>query len=181
MTHDTTSRLRMMTPPPAEPLSLSEAKSFLRIDHTLEDALVLTAITAAREAAELHLRQVLITRSYSYELVQLSHVVRLPAGPAQTVEALYAYDRTGNATEVQSTNYRLTLDGHGLVFSHVPKAESFAVEYVAGLAENAAQVPALIKQGMLHHVAVLMEQRGTDAPMPVQSLQCYQPFRRVRL
>lgn len=181
MIEDTTSRLRLLAAPVGEPLSLSEAKSFLRIDHTADDATITRAIVAARQAAEEYLRLLLLPQTYSFEVTGLCHVLPLPVGPAQTIQDIYAYDAEGNATEVNAANYRLSLDGHSVIFASIHAAASYLIEFEAGMASDAASVPALIKQGMLHHIAVLMEQRAASAPMPVQSLQCYQPYRRARL
>jgi hypothetical protein len=36
-------------------------------------------------------------------------------------------------------------------------------------------------QGILHHIAVMVEQRDGAAAMPMQAMAYYQPYRRVRL
>lgn len=41
-----------LTPPAEEPLSLAEARAFLRLDETAEDNLLATLITAARLMVE---------------------------------------------------------------------------------------------------------------------------------
>jgi hypothetical protein len=38
-----------------------------------------------------------------------------------------------------------------------------------------------MKQGLLQHVAVIVEERGGYTPLPKAALASYQPFRRVRL
>lgn len=177
MTTDTTSRLTLIAPPEEEALTLSEAKQFLRIEHEAEDASIAHAIAAARVAAEEYLRLLLLPQTYSYEFTQASHILPLPVGPAQSITEINAYDRDGNATEINANNYRLTIDGHGIVFPCVPQGESFAVEFTAGM----VHVPAPVKQGMLHHVDAMLEQRDGSGAMPAQSRQLYQPYRRVRL
>lgn len=177
MTTDLTSRLTLIAPPEDEVLTLSEAKQFLRIEHDADDALIAAAITAARVSAEEYLRVLVLPQTYSYEFTQIAHILPLPVGPAQEVAQISAYDANGNDTEISSDSYRLTIDGYGIVFPNVPAGESFAVEFTAGL----TQVPAPLKQGMLHHIAAMLEQRGGQVGLPEISRQLYQPYRRVRL
>lgn len=177
MTTDMTSRLTLIAPPEDEALTLVEAKRFLRIDHDADDAVITTAISAARMSAEDYLRILLLPQTYSYEFSQITHILPLPVGPAQTVTLLHAYDANGNATEMDHTAYRLTMDGYSLVFASLPAGTSFAMEFVAGL----TQVPAPVKQGMLHHIAAMLEQRVGQAAMPEMTRQLYHPYRRVRL
>lgn len=181
MTTDTTSRLTLLAPPEDEPLTVAEAKAFLRIEHDDEDAVIVAAIAAARASAEEYLRVLLLPQTYSYEFEELTHIVKLPVGPARSVEQFDSYDRNGNATAIDAGKYRLTIDGHGLVLPNIPKGHSFAVEFIAGLVANAEDVPAPIKQGMLHHIAAMLENRHGTTALPAQSVHLYQPYRRVRL
>ncbi|MEQ1619683.1 MAG: head-tail connector protein, partial [Terricaulis sp.] len=54
--------ITILTPPASEPITLAEAKLFLRIDQTAEDPLITTLIAAAREAVEVACGRALITR-----------------------------------------------------------------------------------------------------------------------
>ncbi len=177
MTIDTTSRLTLIAPPEDEALTLAEAKQFLRIEHDADDALITAAIMAARGAAEEYLRLVLLPQTYSYEFTQMAHILPLPVGPAQSIAEIMAYNAEGNATEVNAANYRLSVDGHGVIFPHIPGGTSFAIEFTAGL----ETVPAPVRQGLLHHVAAMLEHRGGEVAMPAVTRQLYQPYRRVRL
>ena len=177
MTIDTTSRLVLLAPPEDEALTLAEAKQFLRIEHDAEDAVIAAAIAAARGAAEEYLRLVLLPQTYSYEFTQIAHILPLPVGPAQSIAEMVAYDDAGNATEIDTASYRLSVDGYGVIFPHIPAGESFAIEFTAGM----ESVPAPVRQGLLHHVAAMLEHRGGELGMPAITRQLYQPYRRVRL
>ena len=52
--------------PPVEPVTLSAAKDFLRVDSDHEDALILDLIKSARERVEYMARTTLITRRRAY-------------------------------------------------------------------------------------------------------------------
>lgn len=177
MSTDITSRLTLIAPPDDEALTLAEAKQFLRVEHNVDDALISVAITAARASAEEYLRVLLLTQTYRYEFARIAHILPLPVGPAQIVLEIRAYDAQDNDTVIDTERYRLTIDGYGVVFPHIPDGLRFSMEFTAGL----SHVPAPVKQGMLHHIAAMIEHRAGQIAMPELSRQLYQPYRRVRL
>lgn len=182
MSHDTSSFLRLIAPPEAEPLTLSQAKAFLRIEHTAEDAAVTTAITAARQYAEAYLRTALLPQEWEYTVANpRSVILRLPVGPARAISEITLTHEVGDTQAMDAAQYRLSVDGFSLYFEAVPQTEKMAVVYTAGAYEEVEKIPAPIVQGMLHHIAVMLESRDGAAPLLVQSVSCYASFRRVML
>lgn len=182
MSDDVTSRLRLVVPPVSEPVALNEAKLFLRIEHEAEDAVIVRAIANAREACEHYLGIALLPQAWRYQCASAGALrVVLPFGPVSAIDAVTVTRADAEVLPIGESAFRLSIDGFTLIFSHALPAQVLAVEYVAAYADSAAALPALLKQGILHHVAALLEQREGQAPMPLASLQCYQPFRRVRL
>lgn len=55
--------LQTTVDPTDEPVSLEEAKTFLRVDHSDEDALISSMVTAAREYCEAFTKRHLVTRT----------------------------------------------------------------------------------------------------------------------
>jgi len=178
---DETSRLVRVNGPASEPVTLAEAKQYLRIEHTADDAVIAHAISAAREAAEEYMRVAMLPQSFSYTAPLAGTIITLPIGPAQTIASIQLYGSDGSSSVVSPSYYRLTIDGYGVVFNHSPTGVKVMVHYEAYSASNAANVSILMKQGLLQHIAVMVEERGGYTPLPKASLASYQPFRRVRL
>lgn len=181
MSDDVSSRLRVITPAASEPVTLSEAKLFLRIEHTADDEAVTRAIIAARQAAEQFLKCALLPQMLEYT-VGLSGVrrVALPVGPATAINEITVTGCDGTEREIDETLFRLSVDGYAVFFDPIPSGEFLTISYAASTADNAANLPSLVKQGILHHMASMMDREG-DAAMPLAALQCYQPFRRIAL
>jgi uncharacterized phiE125 gp8 family phage protein len=182
MSDDVSSRLRLVTPPASEPVTLSEAKLFLRIEHSDEDAAITRAIASAREAAEQFLKLALLPQELEFTVACRGlRRIGLPVGPATALDAVTVTGSDGHVAELDETVFRLSVDGCSIFFDRVPSGVSITVGYHASMADTASALPALLKQGILHHVAAILEQREGVAALPVSSLQCYQPFRRISL
>lgn len=63
-----TGTVHVQTEPSVEPVTLTELKTFLRIDHDAEDALLTSIARAARRRVEAFTRRALITRTLAYQL-----------------------------------------------------------------------------------------------------------------
>ena len=182
MSEDPTSSLRLITAPANEPLTVAEGKAFLRIDHTADDALVTRAISAARQAAEQYLRCALLPQTWEYTAANSYRgEVQLPFGPARSVTSIIATDSNGETRTLENSDYKLSVDGSRVMFVRPPSCATLAIRYSASIADDTATLPALIKQGILHHVAAMLEQRDGVVPLPMQSIACYMPYRKVSL
>ena len=62
------SRITVVVPPAEEPVSLPEAKAYLRIDHDADDAVISAMIAASRRYAEQWLARVFVTQTLEYAL-----------------------------------------------------------------------------------------------------------------
>jgi uncharacterized phiE125 gp8 family phage protein len=105
----------------AEPVTLGEAKVFLRMestDSTAEDGLIEDFISVARRRAETITGRTLVTSSYSLFLDRfesINHVIELPLPPLSTVSAdvviTYVKDTTaGDTTTIGSTVFTVDPD-----------------------------------------------------------------------
>lgn len=182
MSDDTSFALQLVAAPTIEPLTLDQAKTFLRIENTADDDVVTRAITAARQAAEQYLKQALLPQTWNFTQANppadKSH---LPFGPAQSITSVTLTTKAGVSSTMNAANYRLAVGGFAVLFTPTVSIETMAIQYVAGIGTIATDIPSMIIQGILHHIAVMVENRDGSAPMPMQSIACYLPYRRISL
>lgn len=183
MYHSTPSRLLTRALPPAsEPVTLSEAKLYLRVDGNSEDSLINTMITTVREAAEEYLRKSLITQSWKLAFDDYAEDgVYLPRGPVQAISSVVAVDSEGAETEIDEAQYYLNAARDKLCFNGEVYGFRVEIVYAAGFGAAAASVPAAIRLGLMTHLAALYDARGGDVAIPASAVMLYQPYREVRL
>ena len=181
MTYNNSIFFFVVAPPASEPITLSEAKLYLRVDGSGEDTLIASMITAARMAAEHYLRRSLITQSrrISYDNYAPA-CIELVFGPVQSVSSVKLITRIGAETVIDSNYYHLTAGNEKLLMDSALMADRVEVTYSAGYG-NAAAVPEAIKQGILAHLAVIYEDRGSGAVLPGVAQALYQPYRRMKI
>lgn len=176
--------------PSAEPVSVDEAKSHLRVDITDDDTLIGTLITAARDYVEQTTRRALVTQTWQYFLDDwpgISEIV-LPKPPLQSVTSVVYTDSDGNDNTWSSSEYAVDTDNEpgAVVLGYNESYPSgtldvvnpITVTYVAGYGAAAA-VPWIFKQAILLLVGHWYENREAivltgavpkEIPLAVKSL-----------
>lgn len=185
-------RLKVITAPAIEPVSLDEAKMQAHISHDVEDDLIEHWIKAARQAAEDYQR-----RSYIAQVLEASFdgfpatPILLPHPPAIWVQSIKYYD-TANAettlyesfddplttTEEPGTepdtneDFLIDLDGepgriclaYGCSWPSVVLREMNAVKirYTAGYGDEAADVPGPVRDAIMLYVSHMNENRASE-------------------
>src|SRR3954471_1677907 len=98
----TRNRLLVRTGAPAvEPLTLGEAKAFLRVDGTDDDMLIADLIVAVRMLAEGWLRRSLIGQSWQLAFDGgVPETVWLPMGPAIAIAGVTVVGRDGSTVGI---------------------------------------------------------------------------------
>lgn len=174
--------LARVVEPASEPVTLAEAKLYLRVDGTSEDTLIADLITSARIAAEDYLNRSLITQSWKLAYNGCAaEQVRLPRGPVIAISSVTAIDRAGAPTVINGSTYYIDASREMLVFDSAVLAHRVEIVYSAGYGDAAA-VPRPIKYAILAHVAALYERRGEgEDRLPPQSIGLLAPFREVRV
>ncbi len=73
--------IRQLTPPESEPVTLEQAKGFVRVDTDADDALLSLLITAARQEAEAITGRVLGESTWAVSLPSLPGMLEVPLVP----------------------------------------------------------------------------------------------------
>lgn len=161
----------LITPPAEEPVSLNEAKAFMRLDGSEEDDCVTALIVVAREYLESVTGLSLVTQSWRLyrDSWPASGMISLAHGPVEAVDKVTAYDADGEATDIaldvarldgRARPARFYLPGMGGWRTGVNGIE---VEFTAGFGAADA-VPEIAKQAILRHVAHMFVFRGAVGP-----------------
>lgn len=186
MLHSDSTRSRLLTrvaAPADEPLSLAEAKLYLRVDHDAEDLLINDLIVSSRMTAEDWLKRSLITQSWklAYDAC-LPECVALPMGPVNSVTSVTVVNRDNTTQEIDSDTYYLNAAKDTLIFDSAVIGFRIEIVYSTGFGAGPA-VPRPIKQGMLAHIASMYDHRteAQYAVLPTQAISLYMPFRGVGL
>ncbi len=170
-----------VVPPATEPLSLAEAKLFLRVDGSSEDSLITDMITAVRESAEAYMRASIISQTWAVTYDDYAPTCTpLPFGPVQLLSSVISADRAGNETIIDDGLYSLSAGNRAVQFDSVVMGHRVIIRYVAGYGD-AGDVPEAIRQGMLLHLAALYDNRLEAVSVPEASRTLYHTYRDVRL
>ena len=186
----------LITPPALEPLTLAEAKDFLRLDTSDEDTLVAALIIAARQAVERDTRRALITQTWRIVLDAWSDLTtfKIPLAPFLSLGPIRTYDAASVASVLSAGAYYVDAQpGAARVqFLVAPPTPGRAIagieiDVVIGYGAAAAAVPEPLRLAMRMLVARWFEARGDAAvdagamatPPHIDALLA--PFRILRL
>lgn len=189
--------LVMQTAHVAEPISVAEAKAYLRIDGSSEDVLISSLILTSRLHIEAALGLALMDQEWRLVLDRwpVSGVVRLPLRPLQSVSEVRVFDADGSASIVDPGSYIVDTAGTPprLIATAAgwPKpgqvANGIEIDFSAGYGAVAEDVPEPIRQALLLLAAHWYEHRdpieigsgGSAIPGDVSRL--LKPYRVVRI
>lgn len=182
----------LLAGPALEPVTLAEAKAFLRVDDTAEDGMLATLITAARLHVEGTTARALIAQSWRAVLDcwPADRVVKLPVAPLIGLTAVTAYDIGGNAHpiglsqfQIEAAPARLLLPQDVAGMPVARERQGIEIDYAAGFGSAAAAVPADLRQALLTLVAHWHEHRdsASEAATPSGFDRLVAAYRSVRL
>jgi hypothetical protein len=197
---------RLITPPSDEPVTLGEAKAWLKVDHVEEDALIQNLITTARERFETLTGQSLMIQQWraylAYWPLQMDDHwwdgvregaytwasqtrIDLLHGPVRQIDSFFLFDAEGNETVYPAEHYLLDKVRDQLVLktgAPLPQGERAAnpieITYTVGY----ESIPGVIKTSLLKLVTHLFEHRGDENfTIPKNVLSLWLPYRKVKL
>lgn len=189
-------KLKSITQPAVEPVTLAEAKAQLRVVTSHEDVDIARMIVAAREAAEQYTRRAFVAQVWEagYERFPDCGVFEL-AKPSliSVVSVSYTDDDDVEQTLVAGTDY--TVDTYsepgrvirrtGVTWPTITEAGiRVRVRFMAGFpqgegspGDDTENVPEPIRHAILLHVAEMFENRDTAAAMPDACESLLHPYR----
>lgn len=184
----------LLTPPAAEPLSLPDAKGFLRVETGDDDALIAALITAARLHVEAQAGLALMTQSWRMVMDRWPECGRIAARPAplKAVTAARVYDRDGHAHTVDTQAFVPDMAAMTLAFMPwvmpLPTriAAGIEIDITAGYGDTPADVPEPLRHAIRLLAAHWYENRGVvaadaRATIPSTVAALLVPYRRLSL
>jgi uncharacterized phiE125 gp8 family phage protein len=160
----------LLSPPLVEPISLAEAKAYLRVEHNADDDVIAALITGARVHVEAQTRRALITQSWRLVRDAWPEDGRIAVTPAPLRELVaarvYKLDGSTQAIDVQAfvANKASAPAMLGFTLGALPAPGrhfgGIELEVEVGYGDAASDVPEALRQAIRVLVAHWYENRG---------------------
>lgn len=139
----------------AEIMTTSEAKAWLRVDHSAEDTLIDELVVAVREEVESWLNATLINTTHTlvFDCWPSNGIIYLPRGPVSSVTSISYLDGNGDSQTWASSNYVVDTStpsprigrADGVTWPTLDnRIANVTIVYVAGYGATSASVPSSI-------------------------------------
>ncbi len=187
----------LLTPPALEPVSLADARLFLRVDHHDDDDVIAALIAAARVQVEAQTRRALIEQTWRLVRDVWPAAGRLPILPVPliAVTAIRVFDADGGPHLLDTDDFAIDTVSAPAVLAFArgaPRAPGrviagIEIDITAGYGEAADDVPAPLRQAIRMLVAHWYENRGVIAAsgevasMPASVSALIAPYRVLSL
>ena len=167
------------------PVSLNEARGWLRLGATIDDAVVAGLVRAATNICEAFIGQWLVIRAAEEVLPLKNGVIHPGARPVVGIDGVTLLLPGGGEAALGDGDYLVSIgrDGTARVTLEDPRgAARVRVAFRAGIAEEANGIPEAIRQGIVRMTQHLHEARdGAGAAPPAAIAALWQPWRRLTL
>lgn len=173
-------RLKLKTAPAVEPITLDEAKNYLRVDTADDNILIAKLITTARQLAERETRRAFITQTWQMFLDFAKTEMEIPMPPLQSVVSITVISEDGTESIVDSSSYDVDLSENspgrirhksGYSWPSHRGFVSFIIEFVAGYGDAASDVPEALRQAILQLIGFLYDNRDAgEIPTGIRAI-----------
>lgn len=135
--------LKLAFGPSLEPISTTEAKSWLRVTGSDDDAMIASLVTQARQWAEMYTRRALLSQTWDLTLQSFPSCIELPVSPLRSVTWVKYNDTNGDQQTLATTEYTVDdVSEHGRIVEAYSKTwpstyghvNDVTVRFVAGYA-----------------------------------------------
>jgi uncharacterized phiE125 gp8 family phage protein len=167
----------------SEPVSLQDAKAWLKVDEgeVLDDGVISTLSTAARQRIESETRRAMLVQTFdqvmdAFPRGDALEMSRAPLASVVSIKAFADTDATDTGgTVMASSGYyidtasepgRVVLQGSGVWPTATRRANAAIVRFTAGYSSSASGVPAALQTATKALLAYWYEHRG-DEPLDV--------------
>jgi uncharacterized phiE125 gp8 family phage protein len=176
-------KIKIITEPSIEPVTVAEIKEFARIDHSYEDTLISGFIVAARKQVERYMSKKLIEQTIRLTMDEWnSYIIELPYPPLISVTGVYYVYEDDTTEEYDSDNYyvdantipgRLCIkDGQSPPINDDRIYGGYRIDYKAGFGNSRDDISDNVKSAIMVWATDLYEGRADikSAPQRVRAL-----------
>lgn len=148
-------------------ISTSEAKAWLRVEHSEDDAIIAMLVASATQTAQNYLSQAFVTQTITETFDTWDSEMKLTIHPVQAVTGITYIDSDGVSQTLSSTIYNVDTYAKRAILTQAynqtypslqTQRNAITVVYTAGYG-LATSVPADIKQALLLMIADAYENR----------------------
>lgn len=146
-------------------------KQYLKIDNEEEDALLSSMIECAVKAFELHTNIALLDQEWRV-IFKMNSALKfdIPMQPLKKITQIYAMNYSGVMHDMM--NYHKVI-GESVLLDYLPHQAQLSIQFLAGIAASADDIPSDIKHELLKHVAFLYQNRGIDVTYNLERYNVY--------
>ena len=161
------------------PITLDEAKAFLRITYEEDDQMLLNMISSAALSFQNYTSRALVYQTWEVVFRQLARIsVNLPVKPVVSISKISLVALDGSVVDYSLKNIDLNCEASEIIFNVYPYGYLIKIAYVAGYGLSANDIPSDIKTTILNHVAAMYESRSATVNYPYSF---YDQFKTMRL
>ncbi|MFN7038686.1 MAG: head-tail connector protein [Alphaproteobacteria bacterium] len=174
-------KTRLIAGPIMEPITLEEAKLYLRVSNNKEDSLIISLIKATRNLAENYLKVSFLTQEWqAYCIDFVSGNILLPKGPIQSIESIFTFQNNGKKSLIAPEIYDLNKLDDTLYFKFPIINQALYINYTTGC-KKISDISEGIKQALKEHIAYIYDGRGNLSSIPSHVKEIYNSFRKILL